>query len=246
LNVSSRARNFAAFSDDTDRSMSESKRQSDVGAIAAGHAIYSPVALRIYDAFVLGFSNHLLWRCPTRHLREVYDRNLSAVHLDIGVGTGYFLDKAHWSVATPAITLLDLNEHCLRHAGRRIGRFRPRILRANVLEPLPVDGPFDSVALCYLLHCLPGNMVQKSVVFDHIRACLAPGARVFGATIVQGRAPRSAAAQAMMDFYNRKGVFSNVGDTIEDLEGALRKRFSQIAIRLIGCVAVFEARARVQ
>ena len=50
-------------------------------------------------------------------------------------------------------------------------------------------------------------------VVCHLAPLLAPGARVFGATIVQGSAPRSRAAQALMNFYNKKGIFSNVADT---------------------------------
>ena len=90
-----------------------------------------------------------------------------------------------------------------------------------MLQPLPAIGPFDSAGLCYLLHCLPGTIPEKAVVFDHIRPLLTPGASVFGATILQGDAPRSRAAQALMDFYNRKGVFSNAGDTLADLREAL-------------------------
>jgi hypothetical protein len=47
--------------------------------IQAGKAIYPPMVLRTYDWVVLGFSNHLLWRCPTQELRRLYDRNVSAL-----------------------------------------------------------------------------------------------------------------------------------------------------------------------
>jgi hypothetical protein len=211
--------------------------------VAAGQAIYSPMALRAYDGIVLGLSNHLLWRCPTAALRRLYDGNVSSNHIDVGVGTGYFLDKARWPVADPAITLLDLNENCLRAASRRIRRFDPRCVRANVLEPLPRLGSFGSAGLCYLLHCLPGSIAEKAIVFDRLKPILAPGARVFGATIVQGDLPRSRPAQALMDFYNRKGIFSNAADRAGDLEAALRQRFEAVTVEVKGIVAIFEARA---
>jgi SAM-dependent methyltransferase len=216
---------------------------SKAGTVEAGQAIYSPLVLRAYDGFVLGFSNALLWRCPTSSLRVLYDRNVSMRHLDVGVGTGYFLDKAKWPAANPEITLLDLNPNCLEMASRRIARYRPRMVEANILAPLPPLGPFDSVGLCYLLHCLPGAMRDKAVLFDHLRPALAPGARIFGATIVQGDAPRSGPAKALMRFYNGKGIFSNAQDTAEDLEAALRQRFASIRVERRGCVALFEARA---
>lgn len=209
----------------------------------AGQAIYSPLVLRGYDVIVHGLSNRFLWRCPTVELRRLYDRNVSARHLDVGVGTGMFLDKAKWPVAAPAITLLDLNANCLAMAANRIRRFAPRRVQANILAPLPAMEPFQSVGLCYLLHCLPGAMPEKALVFDHLAPLLAPGARVFGATIVQGAVPRSRPAQALMNFYNRKGIFSNAADTVEDLDAGLRQRFHNVQIAIIGSVVLFEAEA---
>ncbi len=159
--------------------------------VAAGQAVYTPLTLAAYDWFVLGFSNRLLWRCPTRHLRDLYARNVGAAHLDIGVGTGYFLDHAPWPVAKPKITLVDLNPHSLQAAAKRIARYQPETITANCLEPLPVEGPFDSVGLCYLLHCLPGTIAEKAIVFDRVAPVLAENGVVFGATILQGDTPRS-------------------------------------------------------
>lgn len=212
-------------------------------SVEAGQAVYSPLVLALYDAYVLGFSNHLLWRCPTAEMRALYDRNVSARHLDIGVGTGYYLDRARWPVPNPAITLLDLNSNSLAVAARRISRYAPKSVTADALAPLPDIGPFDSAGLCYLLHCLPGAIPEKAVVFDRIRPSLAPGARVFGATILQGDAPRGRAAQRLMDIYNAKGIFSNRDDRAEDLEAALRARFADVRVALRGAVALFEARA---
>ena len=211
--------------------------------VKAGQAVYTPMTLRTYDAFVHGFSNALLWRCPARELEALYARNVSSRHIDIGVGTGYFLDKAAWPTAHPEILLVDLNPHSLAAAAHRIRRFNPKTMTANVLEPLSIEAKFASAGLCYLLHCLPGTIPQKAVVFDHLRPALSPGAKVFGATTVQGDAPRSRPAQALMDHYNRKGIFSNAQDTREDLEAELKKRFEKVRVELRGCVALFEAAA---
>ena len=211
--------------------------------VKAGQAIYTPRSLRAYDAFVLGFSNALLWRCPTRVLEDLYSRNVSAQHVDVGVGTGYFLDKAAWPVADPDILLIDLNSHSLSAAASRISRFKPRTLAANIFEPLPAGDTFASAGLCYLLHCLPGRMSEKAIVFDNLRPLLAEGARVFGATIVQGDAPRSRPAQALMDYYNQRGIFSNALDTAQELDAELNKRFANVRVQLHGAVAVFEAQA---
>jgi len=210
--------------------------------VEAGQAVYTPLTLTAYDWFVLGFSNRLLWRCPTHHLRELYARNAGASHLDIGVGTGYFLDKTLWPVPDPKITLVDLNRHSLDAAARRIARHGPETVTANCLEPLPLEGGFESIALCYLLHCLPGSIAEKSVVFDHALPLLADDGVIFGATILQGDAPRSTPARALMKFYNGKGVFSNAEDTFQALSQALEARFADVALRRVGAVALFEAR----
>ncbi|MFA5952708.1 MAG: class I SAM-dependent methyltransferase [Hyphomicrobium sp.] len=211
--------------------------------VDAGQAVYSPFVLAIYDVLVLGLSNQFLWRCPTATLRALYDRSVRPRHLDIGVGTGYFLDHARWPVAEPDITLLDLNANSLEAAGRRICRYRPKAVTADALKPLPVAGDFQSVGLCYLLHCLPGAMPEKArLLFGHVAEVTAPGGSVFGATIVRGGAPRSFAAQALMDLYCSRGIFSNEDDHAADLESALKARFSDVRVEMHGAVAVFEAK----
>ena len=103
------------------------------------------------------------------------------------------------------------------------------------------NGSFESCGLCYLLHCLPGAIPEKAVVFDHVRPLLAPGARVFGATILQGNVPHSRPAQALMNTYNKKGIFSNSADRLEDLHAALSARFTHVNVTMKGAVALFEA-----
>jgi hypothetical protein len=57
--------------------------------------------------------------------------------------------------------------------------------RANVLEPLDLDGArFDSVALNGVLHCLPATMEEKAAVFRNLRPFVAEGGALFGSTIL--------------------------------------------------------------
>jgi hypothetical protein len=206
-----------------------------------GCAVYTPLTLRFYDSFVLGFSNRVIWRCDSRELLALYQTNVSGCHLDVGVGTGYFLDRVVFPAARPAITLLDVNRACLAMTSRRLARYAPRIVEADVLDPLPLLGPFSSVGLCYLLHCVPGRISQKAMIFDHLKAVMAPAARIFGATIVQGASPRSWGARRLLDLYNATGILANTSDTIEDLERELTSRFRKVDVRLEGTVALFQA-----
>ena len=216
----------------------------DQRQVHAGQAVYTPLTLMVYDWAVLGFSNQFLWRCPTARLRALYDRNVSDNHLDIGVGTGYFLDKANWPSAEPHITLVDLNPNSLDAAAKRIARYRPEKVVANVFEPLPLDRQFKSIGLSYLFHCLPGDLSQKvPAVLENAGRFLAEDGVLFGATILQGDAPRSRPAQALMNLYNAKGVFSNANDALGDLRHALDEHFTSVEIVQHGVVALFACRA---
>ncbi len=102
--------------------------------------------------------------------------------------------------------------------------------------------PASSPAACAICSTAsPGAIPEKAVIFDHVRPLLAPGARVFGATILQGSAPRSGPAQTLMNAYNKKGIFSNAADRLEDLHAALAARFTRVNVTMKGAVALFEA-----
>jgi len=212
----------------------------------AGQAVYIRPVLNLYDLVVLGISNRLIWKFPTTLQVAHYDRHVSNRHLDIGVGTGFYLDHCHFPSHNPRVVLMDLNPCSLEHAAERIGRLRPTILVRNILEPIEaVTETFDSVGLNYLLHCLPGSFEEKAVVFDNLLPLLSPGATIFGATLLQGPdVPRNAAARRLMAFYNRTGVFCNGQDTPQALRRALESRFQDVHMRFHGCGALFSARVR--
>jgi hypothetical protein len=212
--------------------------------VAAGQAIYTPKLLSNYDLLVLGLSNRFIWRCPTPRQLAHYDRHVSANHLDVGVGTGYFLDRCMFPETAPRVALMDMNANSLDFAARRIARYEPETYERNVLAEIPFEGErFDSVGLNYLLHCLPGDMSAKARCFDFLEPLMKPGAVIFGTTLLQDGVERSAAARALMSFYNSKGVFSNTRDSLGALALELEKRFSDVSIEVVGCGALFSARA---
>jgi SAM-dependent methyltransferase len=210
-----------------------------------GQAIYSPLLLNFgYDLIVLRLSNPLVWRCPTSLMLRMYDEHVSANHLDVGVGTGYYLDRCRFPSPTPRLALMDLNPNSLARAARRTARYKPETYRCNVLEPVPLEGipGFDSIGLTYLLHCIPGSIEEKAVAFDNLRPLLNPGGRIFGATLVQGDVPRGRVARRLMEVYNRKGIFHNRLDSLEGLERELARRFPESRVTPTGCAALFWAR----
>jgi SAM-dependent methyltransferase len=210
----------------------------------AGAAVYSPWVLKLYDAWVLGISNRWAWQCSTTDvLLPFYRKHVGARHLDVGVGTGFYLEHAGFGPAQN-LSLLDLNENSLRTAAARLGRADVSWFVQDVMQPLSAlgDRKYDSIALFYLLHCLPGDMAAKACVFEHLKPHLAEGGVLYGATILGDAAGHDAFGRKLMSVYNKKGIFGNRGDTLEGLEQALRGHFADVEVKQHGKVACFTAR----
>src|SRR5438132_5369371 len=185
-----------------------------------GQSGYTPFLLAIYDPWVLGFMARVVWRCPTPPVVERYRRHLGRRHLDVGPGTGYFLEKAEPPAGTQ-VTLLGPNPNVLARTSRRLAAMHPTAVEADVMKPLPVCGPFDSAAINYVLHCLRGPQSKKAVAIRNVAAVLAPDGALFGGTVL-GTAERHArSARAVLWAFNREGSFDNLGDTADELREIL-------------------------
>ncbi|WP_196893352.1 class I SAM-dependent methyltransferase [Aureivirga marina] len=208
--------------------------------VRKGQAAYTKALLFIYDLLVLKISNTYIWKCPTKNLISLYNANLTNNHLDVGVGTGYYLKNCNFPENT-RLVLMDLNKNSLNVAAENAKDLKPVTFIQNILEPIQFQiNPFDSISINYLLHCLPGTISEKSIVFDNLLPILNKNGVIFGSTILQGNIKRSKKAQKLMDFYNKKGIFSNENDTYEDLEENLKKRFDEYTMKIIGCVCLFK------
>ena len=220
------------------------------GGVSPGHpaypgqADYTPALLRVYDVLVLGLANRVLWRCPKRRILDLYNENVSASHLDVGPGTGYFLDRCRFPDPHPQITLLDLNANALRFAARRIERYVPRSEQGNVLESVDLGtARFGSIGMAHLLHCLPGTMATKAAAFRNLKPYLVDGGTVFGSTILAGGVPHTSLSRRAMRGFNRRGTFTNTNDDLEGLERTLGEEFPDHRLDVCGSVALFAATA---
>jgi ubiquinone/menaquinone biosynthesis C-methylase UbiE len=84
-----------------------------------------------YDLAVLQFSNSFVWQCSSHVLLDFYNQHISDKHLDIGVGTGYFLDRCRFPSTTPEIALFDLNPHSLAKSAKPLRRYNPSCYMGN-------------------------------------------------------------------------------------------------------------------
>src|ERR1700686_3600324 len=208
-------------------------------------AVYTPLTLAFYDLAVLKLSNSFVWQCASHVLLDFYNQHISEKHLDIGVGTGFFLDKGRFPPTAPQIALFDLNPHSLARSAKRLRRYNPSCYLGNALQRIDISmSGFDSISLNYLLHCLPGDLASKSIVFEHVKPLLRDGGVIFGSTILGEGVRHNPLAKQLIKIYNAKGIFSNLSDRQSDLEAGLKAHFDEHTIHIAGCVALFSARRR--
>ncbi|MFC3907517.1 class I SAM-dependent methyltransferase [Legionella dresdenensis] len=213
--------------------------------IKKGQAVYTPFILRLYNLWVLDISNSYIWRCPKAPQLQQFNELVTANHLDIGVGTGYYLKNTKWP-ADAKIALMDLNPNCLAMTKNALAEYSPITYQADIFKPQPeLNEQFDSISMNYLLHCLPGDMSFKSAAIENAVKMLKPGGTLFGATILANPELHNKISTALCGLYNRKGIFSNAMDTLQALEKALATSLTDVEITVVGCVALFKGKRSV-
>ena len=208
-----------------------------------GQSGYNPALLAIYDAWVLRFMAPVVWKAPIAPGVDRYRRLLGHRHLDVGPGTGYFIEHA----SPPddiEITLLDPNPHVLKHASRRLAAWTPTLVEADVMKPLPLEGGYDSAALSFVLHCLRGPMSNKATAIRNIADVLTPEGVLFGGTVLGAREPHTPSARAFLWAFNKQGSFDNLDDDVDGLHAILAESFGHVELERSGSAALFSASGR--
>jgi SAM-dependent methyltransferase len=207
-----------------------------------GQSDYNGALLRLYDPLVLGPIARYVWRCPAEAGVRMYRQHIRPNHLDVGPGTGYFLEHAGLPAGS-RVTVLDPNRNVLEHVTRRLRDLDVTAVEADVLKPLPVAGPFDSAAMNAVLHCLPGPLERKAVAVANVASVLAPDGTFFGASVLGRSGRHTRLGRAFLTAFNRRGAFDNLDDTEEGIAEILRRSFRQVTIETLGGLALFTARA---
>ncbi len=204
--------------------------------------MYNRLLLAVYNP-IIQCNYQLLWRCRPRYVLDLYNEHVSANHLDVGVATGVFMDRCKFPVPSPRLALMDLNPNSLAVAAKRLSRYHPETYLRNVLTPIQIAAPpFDSVGLANLLHCLPGTMKTKGVVFENLKTLLNPGGTIFGCTVLYKEVKRNPLATLYLNILNALHIFTNKEDDLDGLRLNLKKCFPESSVKVIGCVAMFSAR----
>jgi SAM-dependent methyltransferase len=205
-----------------------------------GQSDYTRLLLRAYDPLVLGIAARFVWRCPTTRLVERYRQRIRDRHLDVGPGTGYFLERSGLPGGS-RVTILDPNTNVLDRASRRLRHLDVTAVEADVCKPLPVAGPFDSAALHLVIHCLPGPLTRKAAAVANVAAVLAPTGVLFGASVLGTSGPQTWLSRRVLDAFNRRGAFDNLEDTEQGLRDVLGASFEHVELETVGSVSIFAA-----
>ena len=211
--------------------------------IKAGQAVYSSAMLKMfYNFLILTISNPLAWKCPTKLQLEFFNRNVTNNHLDVGIGSGYYMDHCKFPDPVNAqLTLMDLNQNCLNYCAHKLQRYKPQLLQHDVFQTMSnINSKYTSISLNYVLHCLPGVLNDKEVVISNLKHLLAPDGVMFGSTILGHGSKPNWFAKRLLTLYNKKKIFCNMFDNKNDLRMILSKHFKQVEITQVGLVAMFK------
>ena len=222
--------------------MNEVGHRRQTNNVAAGQLFFSLIHHGLYDLGLYRFVTDRLWQCPTRYLLDGYADNLSSRHLELGVGSGYFLARTLCRDASRSLMLVDLNRRSLNKAAVRLRRYEPGTHRQDILEPFPAElSGYGSVGMNYVLHCIPGSIAGNRRLFQHVHSALGAGGVFFGATLLWEPATMGHAARRLMRLLNGTGIFHNQNHRLSDLRNALEDQFVEVEVTMVGCAALFRA-----
>ncbi len=209
-----------------------------------GARIYQPALLALYDFLIMRVLSPHVWRCSPGLFVALYHDHMAMNHADIGVGTGYVLDRCDYQPGQVRLALFDLQPNCLRHTARRLARFTPATYQCDATKPITAPaGQFDSIALGGLLHCIPGTLQDKGKVFDAISPLMHSGTTVFGYTILNQGIAKTRLSRTVFYLLQKLKVINGIDDSAVHLEQALQQRFNRSEVRVEGCVALFIAQS---
>src|SRR5262249_11745919 len=114
-------------------------------------------------------------------------------------------------------------------------------VEADVLKPLPLEGPFESAALNGVIHGLPGPLFRKADAVANVAAVLAPSGTLFGASILGSSGRQTRLSRSVLKANNRRGRFDHLADTEEGLAEILGASFAQVELESVGSMALFAA-----
>lgn len=201
---------------------------------------FNKLTLPFYDLVLYGLISRHAWGVSTESLDALYRRYVRSNHLEVGVGTGYLLDRVDFPAGPNRLGLMDLSVACLERTAQRVSRYVTQSHVQNLLEPMRHRlTPYDSIALNYVLHCVPGSFKEKHIALQHLAGLLGPHGVLFGTTVLGAGTRKNWLARPAMWLLNAIGLFHNRQDDVRELEQLLQQEFRVLEFYVVGTVAFF-------
>ncbi len=224
--------------------MSHALNNSTGKKLNTSQAYFNPLLLYFYDWVVFSFVAKYIWGVPVKLLLARYKLLVRKSHLEVGVGTGYLLDKLN--PVDINIDLMDLSEDCLKKTRRRLTRYNPSTYVHNILEPYTssksnLENKYQSLSLNFVMHCVPGDFKEKSLAFGHLKKLLTNDGVLFGVSVVAKGNKANWCAKPTMRLLNAIGLFNNGNDHPADLLLGLEAHFRYVSVQVVVATAFFVA-----
>jgi len=201
---------------------------------------FNKLSLIFYDFILYGIVSKYAWGSSIQRLDAHYKKYVTSNHLEVGVGTGYLLNRVVFDSTQPRLVLMDLSVPCLEKTKRKVSRYKPTTYVQNLLEPIQHAIPvFDSISINYVMHCIPGNLKEKTIALTHLKTLLSQHGVLFGTTVLSEGVAKNFLAKPAMWLLNLLGVFNNHQDNTQDLKTHLEKNFQVLEFQVVGVTAFF-------
>ncbi len=209
-------------------------------SIARSQQYFNKLSLFFYDFLLYGVISRHAWGSSVRRLDAHYAKYATSNHLDVGVGTGFLLNRVVFDSATPRLALMDLSAACLAKTKHKVSRYSPATYVQNLLEPVRHKiAKFDSIGINYVMHCVPGSFKEKGIAFRHLQPLLAEDGILFGTTVLSEGVRKNLLARPFMWLMNYAGLFNNRQDNARDLKEYLETHFQLLQFEVVGVTAYF-------
>ena len=197
---------------------------------------FNQLIMKNYDFFVNHINCKYVWGCDQKNIIDMYKKNISPNHIEIGPGTGYFLK--HYKFDN--LTLIDINKDILIECQKNLEKNckNINIINTNVFEKnnkIAVNH-CESVGLNYVLHCVPNNLsISINNLINNIPE---KNYKIFGSTVIPNKNTYNLASLEIF-LLNKMKIFNNKTHTFNDIESYVKKNFNY-EIKKIGHSCLFE------
>ena len=196
---------------------------------------FNQLIMKNYDFFVNNINCKYVWKCDQNNIINMYKKNISPNHIEIGPGTGHFLKNHKFN----NLTLIDVNKDILLECRENLKNNckNINIINTNIFEKnnkIAINN-YDSVGMNYVLHCVPNNLSTSiDNLVDNIPK---KDYKIFGSTVI----PNSTYTLANLEIFllNKMKIFNNEKHTFNDIESYIKKYFNH-KIKRIGHSYLFE------